>query len=267
MTNTTLFQRYGDWAIITGAARGLGEAFAIELATQGFNLILVDRLESELQQTVDKLQRQFSVQIKMIVCDLSDEYFLSIISEKTADTPVSLVINNAGISSINAFLNQREEALLEQLHVNTRAVLLLTHHFAKRMCMEKIRGGIIIVSSGAAELPSAYNAHYSATKAYDLKLAESLWHELQPLGIDVLGFMPVATHTPGLINQGFTPSKQAMSADKSVKEALYYLGRTPSVMAGKMDRCVHRCLFILLNKKQRIRLVSREIRKLFSISP
>jgi len=54
----------------------------------------------------------------------------------------------------------------------------------------------------AAEVASAFNAHYCATKAYDLKLAEALWDELRPSGVDVLGFMPGPTVSPGYEDEG-----------------------------------------------------------------
>ncbi len=63
------------------------------------------------------------------------------------------------------------------------------------------RGGIIMLSSGSALQGVAYAASYAATKAYNLVLAESLWDELRDHGVDVLGFMPGATRTPGYEQQ------------------------------------------------------------------
>ena len=62
---------------------------------------------------------------------------------------------------------------------------------------EKGRGGIIFLSSASAVQGSVLIANYAATKAYNLILAEGLWEELRQQGVDVLGFMPGATDTPG----------------------------------------------------------------------
>src|SRR5260370_29898575 len=58
-------------------------------------------------------------------------------------------------------------------------------------------GGIIFLSSASAYQGTALVANYAATKAYNLILAEGLWEELRFSGVDVLGFAPGATNTPG----------------------------------------------------------------------
>ena len=132
---------------------------------------------------------------------------------------------------------------------------------------ENGKGGIIILSSGAGQLSSAYNASYSATKAYDLILAESLWAELKPKGVDVLGFMPGPTKTPGYIGQGGDGDGAiVMSAEKSVKQALANLGKKPSYYAGSfVMRQAHRMVTRLFSTKLRIKIVSDQIQQMFGV--
>ena len=268
MAHLALHTRYGPWALVTGAAQGLGAEFAKQLAQAGFNLVLLDINSRSLDEVAEQLRIHNPVEIKTLVVDLCNESFMAEVIAATADLPIHLLVNNAGISKIGEFIPQSQSLLMAQLNVNVRAVLLLTHYWAEKMAAKK-KGGIIIVSSGAAELPSAFNAAYSASKAYELKLAESLWAELSGQGVDVLGFMPVTTATEGVLSQGYKASaapRKMMSVEQSVQEALFYLGKRPSVLAGRSNRWLTQLLFLLVPKKQRIRLVGEQIRQMFGLS-
>lgn len=259
-------QKYGPWALVTGAAMGLGAEFARQLALRGLHIIAVDCQQDILQATVQSLRQQTSVNIRPICLDLSRPDFMQLLLPQIADCTVGLLVNNAGISKLGYFAPQSSSFLLKQHHVNTTAVLLLSHYFAQKLQAHK-KGGIIIVSSAAAELSSAYNAAYSASKAYDLKLAESLWAELQPYGVDVLGFIPGPTKTPGYLKQGGAANgSMAMTTQQCVKQALTALGKSPHYVAGTWSmRLGHLLLTRLSSTSFRIKVVSQQIKKLFKI--
>jgi short-subunit dehydrogenase len=253
---------YGPWALVTGAARGIGAEFANQIALAGLHLVLVDRDEAELHDRCNWLRDQHGVEIRPLVLDLAGENILDSLLPEIANLPIHLLVNNAGIAKVGPFLPQDRGFLLEQLHVNTRAVLLLTHALGNRMC-ESRRGGIIIVSSGAAWAGSALNAHYAATKAYELILAESLWAELAADGIDVLGFMPTSTDTNALWRETpRNPRFMVMSTEETVRRALHGLGRKPSLLAGPVNAVAHRVLRTLLPRKALIRLGGWAIRSM-----
>lgn len=259
-------QQYGTWALITGAAMGLGAEFALQIAQKGISIIAVDHNKEALEATVQRIQSQTKVSVRPIHLDLARTDFLEILLPQIEDCEVGLLVNNAGISKIGYFTPQSKEFLSQQLHINTKVVLLLSHHFAQQMQARK-RGGIIILSSGAGELSSAYNAAYSASKAFDLKLAESLWAELKPFGVDVLGFMPGPTKTPGYIAQGGDgEGSMVMSVQTSVQQALKALGRSPNYVAGSfLMRFGHYFLTRFLSTKLRIKIVSDQIKTLFEV--
>jgi short-subunit dehydrogenase len=256
-------EKYGPWGLVTGCAQGLGAEFARQVAARGLNLVIVDVDAVKLASQAEALRQRYGVEVRDVVLDLSREEFLQDLSPAIQGLEIGFLVNNAGLSHIGSFLPQDRKFLLTQLYVNVRAVLLLTHQLGKDM-VARGRGGMIMVSSGAALNGSALNAHYAATKAYELILAESLWDELRDQGVDVLGFMPSTTDTPGLRAQkpGKT-SLRVMSVEESVDKAFDALGRRPSVFAGKTVRIVHRILSALVPRSTMIRLTSNAIRSMF----
>jgi len=253
---------YGSWALVTGAAQGIGAEFAEQIADAGLNLVLVDVDESRLRAHCESLRERRAVEVRPVVLDLRREDLLDTLLPEIAELEIGLLVNNAGIAKVAPFLPQERGFLLDQLHVNTRAVLLLTHALAGVMKLRG-RGGIIIVSSGAAWVGSAWNANYAATKAWDLIFAESLWAELGAFGIDVLGFMPTSTdtaelwrHTPN------APRASVMSVEATVHSALGALGKRPSWFAGTLNRVVFRVLRSVLPRSTLIRFVSRSLRSM-----
>lgn len=258
-------ENYGPWALVTGGARGLGAEFANQLAAAGLKVILVDRLEAELAEQAESIRSEFRVEVLPVCIDLAREDCLGVLLKSIGDREVGLLVNNAGIAKIGHFLPQDSSFLTAQLHVNTRAVLLLTHHFANTM-VPRQRGGIVIVSSMAAEVASAYNANYCATKAYDLKLAEALWDELKPKGVDVLGFMPGPTESPGFTAEGGdTSDPMVMTVQDTVADALRQLGRRPSAAAGRKNRLLNAIMTRLLPRAAAIKLVGDNIKKSFNV--
>src|SRR5690349_15991197 len=102
-------------AVITGASSGLGKAFAIRLAEQGYNLILVARRKAELEQ----LAAQLKVDVKIIVADLTNSADVERVANVlTTDTSISMLINNAGTSVLSTFTEGALAKQLEQINLN-----------------------------------------------------------------------------------------------------------------------------------------------------
>src|SRR5262249_1409389 len=98
-------ERFGPWALVTGASTGIGEAFARRLAAIGMNLVLLARREDRLRRLAEDLQGQYSVSTRVVPVDLSQGDFLPVIEEATADLEVGLLVNNAGIATTGKFLD------------------------------------------------------------------------------------------------------------------------------------------------------------------
>jgi len=187
-------ERFGPWALVTGASSGIGEAFARRLAEFGMNLVLVARREDRLRKLADDLQGHHSVSTRVVPIDLSCDDFLPAIDQATADVQIGLLVNNAGVVTSGNFLDNDLDSELTLLHINNRAPLILTHHFGRAM-RQRGRGGIIFLTSTVVFAGVPMWSNYAASKAYDLVLAEGLAKELHDDGVSVLALGPGPTGT------------------------------------------------------------------------
>jgi short-subunit dehydrogenase len=186
--------RYGPWAVIAGASDGTGAAFAKELAGQGVKLVLVARR----QPLLEELAAQLDVETRVVALDLSQSGAIDDLAQATDDLEVGLLVYNAGADAVNLPLLERDLEELRGFVVrNCSCVLEASYHFGGRM-VSRGRGGVLLVTSGAAWAGGRGLAPYAATKAFDLVLAESLWAEWRAAGVDVLGLVLGATDTPSL---------------------------------------------------------------------
>ena len=190
----TFLERYGPWALVTGASAGIGAEFSRQLAAMGLNLILVARRRERIEELAGRLESTSKIQVRTIIADLSQPDFLSLILSRTESIDVGLLVNNAGFGIAGKFLEHEVEKELALLDVNCRAPLILTHAFGRQMTQRK-RGGIIFVSSVSGYIATPYESSYAASKVYELFLAESLRYELGKEGVDVLALCPGSTDT------------------------------------------------------------------------
>jgi len=263
-SSQTFKTKYGPWALVTGAAWGMGTEFARQIGALGLNLILVDIRGDELAQVAEEVRKSSGVEVKTVVTDLSRLEFIETLRRETEGAEIGLLVSNAAYPPVGLFFEQSLEDKLRMIEVNCRAPLLLVQEFGAKMLARK-RGGIILVSSGSALQGVAYISSYAATKAYNLILAESLWDELREHNVDVLGFMPGATRTTGFVlskpHLGRSTVASIMEPKPTVAEALKALGRTPSWIPGRRNRWTLTVAQRLLPRKLMIKLVGSNMRK------
>lgn len=234
----TLKNRYGPWAMVTGASSGLGEAFAHRLASQGMNLVLAARRLDRLTRLAQDLRKAHDIHLRTVAADLTEPDFLNTIRASTLDLDVGLLVNNAGTWEAGRFLDNDAAREAATIDLNVRAPMLLAHEFGRRFRQRK-GGGIIFVSSTLAFQGSPFLANYGATKAYDLHFAEALAYELEPHGVDVLGLTPGPIHTEGAAHLDFSalPIKP-MSPDAVAQYALERLGRKHHAIPGLGNQAI-----------------------------
>lgn len=253
--------------MVTGATKGLGAEFARQIGDKGLNLVLVARGRDELAQVADEIRTRSHVEVRTVVADLSRPEFMDTLRRETEGAEVGLLVSNAAHPLVGLFFEQSLEDTLKTVEVNCRAPIMLLHEYAAGMLARR-RGGIILLSSGSALQGVAYTASYAASKAYNLILAESLWEELREHGVDVLGFMPGATRTPGFEQSKPRRERFSLAGVSEVRpvvaEGLRVLGGTPSWIPGWRNRWALTMAQRLLPRRQVIRLVGHNMRQWYA---
>ena len=155
------------FAIVTGASQGLGKSFAIELARQGRNVILVSKKDEYLSELSEEITKQFGVRSEFYEVDLTDFNELNAFTTwVNAHFSIDLLINNAGTGGTVSFENCSSHYLNGLIQLNVRVIPLLTHKLLPNLKQNSRCSYILNVSSMAAFCPMAYKSIYPATKKF-----------------------------------------------------------------------------------------------------
>ncbi|MCX2981762.1 SDR family NAD(P)-dependent oxidoreductase [Halieaceae bacterium IMCC14734] len=232
--------RYGPWALIAGGAQGIGEAYSRYAAGQGLNVIVLDFDATALARIESELTNEFDVECLPVEIDLGSASMLANVISAVAEREVGLLVYNAGLADVGPFFKTDTglDFELQRIAVNVTGPLVLTHHFAAPMLARK-RGGIILMSSGAGLKGAPYYAHYSATKAYDIALAEALWGEFKPYQVDVLAVAAGMTLSTAAKGYQHLDTSGFQTPQELVKEAMEAIGKQPLLVAGQQHRAGH----------------------------
>jgi short-subunit dehydrogenase len=168
-----LRERYGPWAVVTGASDGIGREFATRLAEAGVNLILVARRKGTLEEVANRLARDHGVQVETMPIDLGTPSGVDELVARTQNRDVGLLVASAGFGTSGPFVDGAPDEELRMIDVNCRAVAALSHAFGRRFVARR-RGGIVLMSSLVAFQGVPRAANYAATKAYVQSFAEAL---------------------------------------------------------------------------------------------
>lgn len=183
-------------ALVTGASRGLGRAYATELARRGADLVLVARSETALAELAAELGERHGIRAEVVPADLADRDAPRAIVDAldARGVTVDLLVNNAGLGAVGPFLERPLDRQLLSVEVNVLGLTALSHALGGRM-RERGAGAIVNIASTAAFQPMPYQAGYAATKAFVLSFGEALAVELRGSGVQVLTAHPGATAT------------------------------------------------------------------------
>ncbi len=231
-------ERYGPWALVTGASSGIGAAFARLIAQRGLNVALAARREDRIRELAAELEKDHGIETRVVPADLAGRDFLPPLLEALDGIEIGLLVNNAGFGNLGPFLENDPDREVDALHVNCRAPLLLAHAFGRTM-KARGRGGIVFVSSYFGFSPVPFVANYAATKAYDLFLGEAVAEELRGSGVDVMALCPGVTRTGFFeatkLDFEKLPAKErakSMTPEEVAEAALRKLGRKTTVIPG-----------------------------------
>ncbi|MBD2038571.1 SDR family NAD(P)-dependent oxidoreductase [Leptolyngbya sp. FACHB-321] len=229
-----LSTRYGPWALVTGASSGIGREMVLRLAEAGINLVLIARSQTVLEQMTVALTSQHGIEVRVFVLDLSLEAGVETLVAATQDLDIGLLVAAPGFGTSGLFLNSLLEQEMEMLNVNCRSLLGLIWHFGQRFAMRG-RGGMVLMSSIVGFQGMPFAAHYAATKAYVQALAEALYVELAPMGIDVLAAAPGPTHS-GFATRAGMQMGMALKPEDIALPILNALGRRSMSLPGVLSK-------------------------------
>ena len=236
-------QKYGPWALVTGASSGIGREFALQLAARGVNVVLVARRAAELESLGASLRKKHGTDYRVAPIDLTANNALEQLQARCADLDIGLVVCNAGFGSAGPLTKADLATELRMIDLNCRSLFALTRVFAEKL-VARGNGGIVLLGSILGFQGTPMMANYAATKAYVISLGEAFAHEMRHTPIRVLTLAPGPTETE-FAQQAGMQFGTAMAAADVVRIALGNLDRGGLLLPGWLPRLLHYSLAFL----------------------
>ena len=212
-------------ALITGASSGIGRDIAKELAKHGYDIIIVARNESKL----DELKQEITgVKVEVIPMDISIRENCIKLHDQVGF--VDILVNNAGFGLFGKFNTTDLDRELEMVDLNVKSLHILTKLFIQDM-VEKNTGYILNVSSIAGHLPGPFMSTYYATKHYVSNLSESINEEMKKEGLKV----KIGTLNPGPVRTNFNNVANVKFNLSSLSSEYVAKYTVDKILKGKTD--------------------------------
>jgi short-subunit dehydrogenase len=213
-----------EYALITGASKGIGKAIAGELAARKFNVLLIARSAEGLQIAASEIISRYQVKADWLALDLSEADAPQKVYDwcKSKQYSVRALVNNAGYGLSGPFEKYSLHEHLNMMQLNMGAVIGLTRLFLPDLHRQP-RAYILNISSTAAYQAVPGLTLYAATKAFVLAFSRGLHQELRKTTVSVTCISPGATDTD-------FPTR-AQVGEKGLKAA-QKLNMTPAAVAS-----------------------------------
>ena len=224
-----MFDLTGKTALVTGASGGIGKAIATRLHQQGAYVVLHGTREEKLINIANKLGSNSSC----ITADLSDLEAVSSLVESASilsDSPIDILINNAGFAIDGLLLRMKVEEWQRVLDVNLTANMILCRTAIRSMIKERW-GRIISISSIVGVTGNSGQTNYSASKAGMIGFCKSLAQEVASRGITV-----------NVVAPGFIETPMTEMLDEKQREKL--LGQVPVGRLGTPDEVASAVIYL-----------------------
>ena len=215
--------------LITGASSGIGRDMARVFASKGYNLVLVARNKEELERLAEELNKKNQIQVETIAMDLSKVENCKELHKKVKD--IDILINNAGFGDCGNFTKTSLEKEISMIDTNIVAYHTLMKLYLVDM-KQRGAGKILNVASIAGFMPGPLMSTYYATKAYIVRISESIREELKKekskVQISILCPGPVETNFNQVANVKFhmreaNSMKVSQYAIKKFEEGKFYI--------------------------------------------
>ena len=222
----------GKTALVTGATAGIGRATAEALAAEGAHVLVAGRDADRAEEVVASITADGG-RARAVVVDLTaPDGVADLVAEATGSGPLDVLVNNAGVYAFASTPDTDREAFDAMFDLNVRVPFFLTATVGRQMAARG-SGGIVNVSSVAAQLGTPTTAAYGATKAALESLTRSWATEFGPYGVNVNAVAPGPTHTRG--TSAFRGGLEAMAKN------------TPAGRPGEPAEIAAAVVFLLRN--------------------
>ncbi|HWA87705.1 MAG TPA: SDR family NAD(P)-dependent oxidoreductase [Opitutus sp.] len=240
-------ERFGPWALVTGASSGIGREFARQIAASGINTVLVARRRPLLEELGRSLAEEFGTHYRAVEADCSKPELLPKLAGATDELDVGLVISNAGTAEPGLFLQRDRSSMLELIRLNALSHLEIAHHFGRRLA-QRGRGGLLLSGAMGAMIGLPFMAAESPSKAFVQTMGEALNVEFGPLGVNVTVLVVAPTETAVISKIGLDhrnlPTRRTrmkrMPVEQCVREGLAALVRNRAThIPGRANRVIN----------------------------
>ncbi|MHA1200715.1 MAG: SDR family NAD(P)-dependent oxidoreductase [Candidatus Heimdallarchaeaceae archaeon] len=231
-------------AVVTGASSGIGEAFALEFASQGYDLVIVARRMEKLDELANRVGMDFGTDTDVVVADLSQKSEIETVITRLEEIGgIDVLVNNAGYGLSGKFADIDLETQLDMITVHNIASYSLAKTVLPDM-IKRDKGAIINVSSMSGLMPRTGNVAYTVTKAFLIVLSEALQEELVHTKIKVQALCPGMTHSEfhdnnksAHFDKSSVPKNMWMTSEEVVRKSLKALKRGKTVyVPGFLNR-------------------------------
>ena len=211
------------YALITGASKGIGKAIAEELASKGYDLLLVARSENLLKQVASAIEEKYNVAVDSLALDLSAMGSASQVFDWCArkNYVVEILVNNAGYGLSGAMEKHSIEENSNMMQLNMLTLAQMCQVFLPILQLQK-KAYILNIASSAAYQAVPYLSIYAATKSFVLNFSRGLHQELKNSSVSVTCISPGATDTDFVV--------RAQIGEKGLKTASK-VNMTPTAVA------------------------------------
>ena len=210
--------------LITGGARGIGQATADRFASEGARVLIADRLADAMEGTASEIGQKHDAQVLTYAMDVSRKADVEGLVAYAVEQfgVIDVLINNAGVAGRVPFLELSEETWDRMININLKGCFLVAQAVAREMV--KAKSGVIVNMSSTNGLVGQVGlAHYNASKGGVLLLTKTMALELAPYGIRVNCLAP-----------GYIATPMSLPVDNDDTRAEYARTRIPPIPLGRV---------------------------------
>ncbi|XP_061673619.1 17-beta-hydroxysteroid dehydrogenase type 3 [Syngnathoides biaculeatus] len=221
----SFFSSMGEWAVVTGASEGIGRQYALALAEQGMNVVIMSRTRETLDKVAQEISESTGRMVKVIVADFIQDNIFSDIEEQLKYLDIGVLVNNVGMLPSVVPRRFLEEEDLDQI---ITSVINCNVKTMVKMCkiilpgMENRRKGVIVnIASGIASIPFPLYSLYAASKIFVERFSQGLHGEYKDKGVIIQAVTPFGVSTRMV---GYQQTNMVMlSPQDFVKSSMQYI--------------------------------------------